>query len=75
MGSHQDFLTVTDLLWKGRLEPVIDRVFPLSEGIEAYRPMPGAELQRLFSTMDAGAAEAELARAARAEEKPALNAA
>jgi NADPH:quinone reductase-like Zn-dependent oxidoreductase len=39
MGSHQDFITVTDLLWKGRLEPVIDRVFPLSEGIEAYRRM------------------------------------
>jgi NADPH:quinone reductase-like Zn-dependent oxidoreductase len=39
MGSHQDFITVTDLLWKGQLEPVIDRVFPLSEGIEAYRRM------------------------------------
>jgi NADPH:quinone reductase-like Zn-dependent oxidoreductase len=39
MGSHQDFRTVTDLLWKGKLKPVIDRVFPLSEGIEAYRRM------------------------------------
>ena len=39
MGSHQDFRTVTDLLWKGKLKPVVDRVFPLSEGIEAYRRM------------------------------------
>jgi NADPH2:quinone reductase len=39
MGSHQDFLTVTDLLWQDKLKPVIDRVFALSEGIEAYRRM------------------------------------
>jgi NADPH:quinone reductase-like Zn-dependent oxidoreductase len=39
MGSHQDFLTVTDLLWRDKLKPVIDRVFPLSEGIEAFRRM------------------------------------
>jgi NADPH:quinone reductase-like Zn-dependent oxidoreductase len=39
MGSHQDFRTVTDLLWKGKLKPVIDQVFPLAEGIEAYRRM------------------------------------
>jgi NADPH:quinone reductase-like Zn-dependent oxidoreductase len=39
MGSHQDFRTVTDLLWKGKLKPVIDQVFPLSEGIAAYRRM------------------------------------
>lgn len=39
MGSHQDFLTVTDLLWQDQLKPVIDRVFALSEGIEAYRRM------------------------------------
>jgi NADPH:quinone reductase-like Zn-dependent oxidoreductase len=36
MGTHQDFREVTDLLWKGRLEPVIDRVMPLSQGKEAY---------------------------------------
>jgi NADPH:quinone reductase-like Zn-dependent oxidoreductase len=39
MGSHQDFRTVTRLLWKGKLKPVIDKVFPLSEGVEAYRRM------------------------------------
>jgi NADPH:quinone reductase-like Zn-dependent oxidoreductase len=39
MGSHQDFRAVTDLLWKGRLAPVIDQVLPLEEGVEAYRRM------------------------------------
>ncbi len=39
MGSHQDFRDVTSLLWAGKLRPVIDRVLPLSQGIEAYRIM------------------------------------
>jgi NADPH:quinone reductase-like Zn-dependent oxidoreductase len=39
MGSHQDFRTVTRLLWKGKLKPVIDKVFSLSEGVGAYRRM------------------------------------
>jgi NADPH:quinone reductase-like Zn-dependent oxidoreductase len=39
MGNHQDFRVVTDLLWKGRLKPVIGRVFPLREGVDAYRMM------------------------------------
>lgn len=36
MGTHQDFLEVTALLWKGRLKTVMDSVIPLSEGREAY---------------------------------------
>lgn len=36
MGTHQDFHGVMDLIWAGRLQPVIDRVLPLSEGIEAF---------------------------------------
>jgi NADPH:quinone reductase-like Zn-dependent oxidoreductase len=43
MGSHQDFHDVTALLRKGKLKPVIDRVMPLSEGIEAYRIMERGE--------------------------------
>jgi NADPH:quinone reductase-like Zn-dependent oxidoreductase len=43
MGSHQDFRDVTSHLWAGKLKPVIDRVMPLSEGVEAYRIMERGE--------------------------------
>ena len=43
MGSHQDFRDVVALLREGKLRPVIDRVMPLSEGIEAYRIMERGE--------------------------------
>jgi NADPH:quinone reductase-like Zn-dependent oxidoreductase len=43
MGSHQDFHDVVKLLWEGKLRPVIDRVMPLSEGIEAYKIMERGE--------------------------------
>ncbi len=43
MGSHQDFLDVTALLWAGKLEPVIDRVMPLSQGREAFAIMERGE--------------------------------
>lgn len=36
MGSHQDFRDVMELLWSGRLEPVVDRVVHLSEGKRAF---------------------------------------
>lgn len=39
MGSHQDFYDVMDLVWQGRLVPVIDSVMPLSEGRKAYERM------------------------------------
>lgn len=43
MGSHQDFHQVTDLLWSGRLKPVIDRIRPLKEGREAFALMERSE--------------------------------
>ena len=39
MGSHQDFREVLDLLWAGKIKPVIHRVMPLSEGCDAYKIM------------------------------------
>ena len=37
MGTHQDFIDVTGMLWSGKLKPVIDRVLPLKQGKDAYR--------------------------------------
>jgi NADPH:quinone reductase-like Zn-dependent oxidoreductase len=39
MGSHQDFHDLLDLLWTGKVKPVIHRVMPLSDGSDAYRMM------------------------------------
>jgi NADPH:quinone reductase-like Zn-dependent oxidoreductase len=36
MGNHQDFRDVMDLIWAGELQPVVDRVMPLSEGKRAF---------------------------------------
>jgi NADPH:quinone reductase-like Zn-dependent oxidoreductase len=43
MGSHQDFRDVTGLLWAGKLKPIIDRVLPMSQGVESYRMMEQGE--------------------------------
>jgi NADPH:quinone reductase-like Zn-dependent oxidoreductase len=39
MGSHQDFHDLLDMLWSGKIKPVIHQVMPLSDGCEAYRLM------------------------------------
>jgi zinc-binding alcohol dehydrogenase/oxidoreductase len=39
MGSHQDFRDILNILWAGKIKPVIHQVMPLSEGIEAYKMM------------------------------------
>jgi NADPH:quinone reductase-like Zn-dependent oxidoreductase len=43
MGSHQDFRDVLNLLWAGRIKPVVYKVLPLSEGVEAYKMMQAGE--------------------------------
>jgi NADPH:quinone reductase-like Zn-dependent oxidoreductase len=43
MGSHQDFRDVMELVWSGRLKPVLDRVLPLSEGREAFAVLERGE--------------------------------
>jgi len=39
MGSHQDFRDVLNLLWAGKIKPVIYQTMPLSEGKKAYEMM------------------------------------
>jgi len=39
MGTHQDFRTITSLLWSGKLTPVIDRVMPMKDGRRAFEAM------------------------------------
>jgi NADPH:quinone reductase-like Zn-dependent oxidoreductase len=43
MGSHQDFRDITRLLWDGKIKPVIDRSYPLREGIEAFASLERGE--------------------------------
>ncbi len=43
MSSHQEFVDVMNLIWQGRLKPVVDRVLPLEEAREAYRVLKAGE--------------------------------
>jgi len=43
MGTHQDFHDVTELMWAGKLRPVVDRVMPLSEGKAAFEALERGE--------------------------------
>jgi NADPH:quinone reductase-like Zn-dependent oxidoreductase len=37
MGNWEDFLQVTNLIWKGKLNPTIHKVYPFDEIVEAQR--------------------------------------
>ncbi len=43
MGSHDDFRNVMDLIWQRKLAPVVDKVFPLSEGRAAHEYLEKGE--------------------------------
>jgi NADPH:quinone reductase-like Zn-dependent oxidoreductase len=43
MGTRQDFQDVMDLVWAGKLKPVVDRVMPLSQGQEAFQALERGE--------------------------------
>lgn len=43
MASYSEFAAVMDLVFSGRLQPVVDRVLPLSEGREAQRILEAGE--------------------------------
>jgi len=43
MGTHQDFRDVMELVWAGKLKPVVDRVMPLSEGKAAFEVLERGE--------------------------------
>ena len=43
MGNHQDFVDVMELIWGRKLEPVVDRVMPLSEGRKAFEVLESGQ--------------------------------
>ena len=43
MGTHQDFCDVMNLVWAGKLRPVVDRVMPLAEGQAAFEALERGE--------------------------------
>ncbi len=43
MGTHQDFRDVVELIWAGKLKPVVDRVVPLAEGKAAFEALERGE--------------------------------
>ena len=43
MGPHADFMTVMELVFEGKLTPVIDSTFPLSEAQAAHRKMESGD--------------------------------
>ncbi len=44
MGPHSDYVEVMELVFTGRLRPVIDTVYPLAEGVTALRRMEEGEV-------------------------------
>ena len=45
MGTPEEFRAVMGLLFAGRLDAVVDRSFPLAEGVEAYRHLASGKAE------------------------------
>ena len=43
MGTHEDFRQVMQLIFTGRLQPVIDRSYPLPEAADAERRLEAGQ--------------------------------
>ncbi len=43
MGSNKEFREVVQTIWGGKVNPVIDRTLPLSQGAQAYRALERGE--------------------------------
>ncbi len=43
MGTRQDFATVMELVFAGKLSPVMDRTFPLAEASQAHERLEAGE--------------------------------
>lgn len=43
MGTHQDFVDITRMLWSGKIKSLVDSVMPLSEGLQAFKMMERSE--------------------------------
>ncbi len=49
LGTHAELRTVLDLIWRGRLQPIVDRSFPLSEARAAQQRLTdGAQLGKII---------------------------
>lgn len=44
MGPVQDYVTVMQLMFEGKLKPVIDTVYPLADGVTALRRMAASDM-------------------------------
>jgi NADPH:quinone reductase-like Zn-dependent oxidoreductase len=43
MGTPQDFRDITRMLWNGNIKSIVDRVMPLSEGLQGFKMMERSE--------------------------------
>jgi NADPH:quinone reductase-like Zn-dependent oxidoreductase len=52
MGTLSDFATVMDLVFRGRLRPVIDRSFPLQQAAQAQQVLAeGRQMGKIVLTI------------------------